>query len=46
MDEGDMPDRIQRQLQNMLCAVAESLAVAAKSELEIEAKLLDNAEIL
>jgi hypothetical protein len=39
VDEDDFPDEQRRRVRNLLCAMAESLALATKSELEIEAKI-------
>ena len=39
MDEDDFPEDMRRRVRDLLCATAESLALATKSELEIESKL-------
>lgn len=39
VDEDDFPEEQKKRIRDLLCATAESLALAAKSELEIESKL-------
>jgi hypothetical protein len=39
VDEDEFPEEHKKQVRNLLCATAESLALATKSELEIESKL-------
>ena len=38
VDEDDFPEEQRRRVRNLLCAMAESLTLATKSELEIQAK--------
>jgi hypothetical protein len=39
VDEEDFPEEQRKRIRNLLCATAESLALATKSEIEIEAKV-------
>src|SRR5258707_15813259 len=39
VDEEEFPDDQKKRVRDLLCATAESLALATKSELEIESKL-------
>jgi hypothetical protein len=39
VDEDEFPEEHRKRIRDLLCATAESLAIATKSELEIEAKL-------